>query len=237
MHSIAVGIAHPDALRSCGICLSGCASEMHIVALLAGVRRRERGFRSTSSAHPPPPQAAGCGCCAGGVVCATRWQQSGRATGSAGAAGCRAGMFGRRGPVDGRMGGAVRGGGSGFRVPPGADSGAQIRASRRASAPTRRAVRARGWGGWERSESTHKSSVLQVLQSVAIESKIHTWMESPAFAQFIGPSRARDPGVQTTRMDAVFQRLSRETLKCILGVRLAETMEMGQYRFPHHIKR
>eukprot|EP00661_Eupelagonemidae_sp_cell13_P024764 gene24764-biopygen11941 len=56
--------------------------------------------------------------------------------------------------VDGRMGGAVRGGGVGdFRDFPGARnsfSGAQIRASRRASAPTRRTARARGGGGWDR---------------------------------------------------------------------------------------
>eukprot|EP00661_Eupelagonemidae_sp_cell13_P022608 gene22608-biopygen8779 len=213
MHSIAVGIAHPDALRSCGICLSGCASEMHIVALLAGSARPGGSSRAGRRA-PRAPQAAGQECLGG----AGQW-----------------------------MGGWVAlcaGGGRDFGFPPGRIP-ARKSAPRAARPPPRgaRSGRADGAGGSGVAgsafgrESTHKSSVLQVLQSVAIESKIHTWMESPAFAQFIGPSRARDPGVQTTRMDAVFQRLSRETLKCILGVRLAETMEMGQYRFPHHIKR
>eukprot|EP00661_Eupelagonemidae_sp_cell13_P009809 gene9809-biopygen198 len=60
------------------------------------------------------------------------------------------GHFGRR--RRGRMGGAVRGGGGGrgFSGFPGTHPGVQIRASRRASAPTRRAARARGGGGWDR---------------------------------------------------------------------------------------
>eukprot|EP00661_Eupelagonemidae_sp_cell13_P015844 gene15844-biopygen14288 len=53
--------------------------------------------------------------------------------------------------VGGRNG-SGRGGGGGreFSGFPGAHPGAQIRASRRASAPTRRAARARGGGGWDR---------------------------------------------------------------------------------------
>eukprot|EP00661_Eupelagonemidae_sp_cell13_P019471 gene19471-biopygen10037 len=52
--------------------------------------------------------------------------------------------------ADGWRGAGGGGGGREFSGFPGAHPGAQIRASRRASAPTRRAARARGWGGLDR---------------------------------------------------------------------------------------
>eukprot|EP00661_Eupelagonemidae_sp_cell13_P004849 gene4849-biopygen17551 len=64
----------------------------------------------------------------------------------------RAGAFKERGLWAARVGGwAARcRGGVGIFGMSGAHPGAQIRASRRASAPTRRAARARGGGGWDR---------------------------------------------------------------------------------------
>eukprot|EP00661_Eupelagonemidae_sp_cell13_P001486 gene1486-biopygen7791 len=147
-------------------------------------------------------------------------------------------------------------GGSAFSGFSGAHPGAQIHASRRASAPTRRAARARGGGGCNLSvrmagtgsrhvdskevrvifclhfgrEFTYKP-VFWLFRTFHNLSRVGArYLEIPAFAPRSEPPHARAPGAQMIRIASgsslAFQRLSRATLKFILSVRLAET------RFP-----
>eukprot|EP00661_Eupelagonemidae_sp_cell13_P010899 gene10899-biopygen7799 len=120
-----------------------------------------------------------------------------------------------------------RGGGRGFS---GAHPGAQIRASRRASTPTRRAARARRGGGWDRrlvqlSNDGLGAPPSSFLASATVEPLLS---RNSAFAPRCEPPRARAPGPQMIWMapgsSLAFQRMSRDTPNCILSVLFAETM-------------
>eukprot|EP00661_Eupelagonemidae_sp_cell13_P002241 gene2242-biopygen15515 len=123
------------------------------------------------------------------------------------------------GSVDGWMGGAVRGGGgrefSGF---PGAHPGAQISASRRASAPTRRAARARG-GGWDRR--------LVQLSNDGLGTPSRSFLVSghfmPRFHSLCSAQKWSPMIRMASGSSLAFQGLPQITLVSFLSVRFAET--------------
>eukprot|EP00661_Eupelagonemidae_sp_cell13_P018000 gene18000-biopygen8373 len=131
----------------------------------------------------------------------------------------KVGTFGRRGPVDERMGGTVRGGGGGrsgiFGIVRGASRRANPRLAPRVRQPAARPGRAEGVDGTEVSQCSHLSRVGARDQGI------------PAFAPRSEPPHARAPGAQMIRMapgsSLASQRLSRDILPFLLGDRLAET--------------
>eukprot|EP00661_Eupelagonemidae_sp_cell13_P013960 gene13960-biopygen6555 len=142
------------------------------------------------------------------------------------------------------IGGWVARCGRGFSGFSGAPPGAQISASRRASAPTRRATRARGGGGWHRrlvqlSNDGLGRVISQILASgwrkrcpgtfrtFRILSRVGARaLGIPAFAPRSEPPHARAPGAQmiwvASGSSLAFQRVSRDTPNCIFSVRLAK---------------